>query len=149
MINAATADITGGHIGQLVCRNTSSVDVYSGSVIDLLKPDDFSVANVYDCTTDSLFSLGNSETHLYKGTFDKFHGIESSLVNLYSTNYTFNPAGGTFGNGLLTGTWFLSGDPFSANMVTEDSFDHIIFIPEPYSFLSIFLGGMLTIKRKK
>jgi len=70
MSNDATADITGGEIGQLLCWDTSSVFVYEPSEIDLLRPNDSSTANVYGGDINVIFTLGSSDTHIYGGSIN-------------------------------------------------------------------------------
>jgi len=70
LLNDATGDITGGEIGQLLCWDTSEVFVYEPSVIDLLRPNDSSTANVYGGDINVIFTLGSSDTHIYGGSIN-------------------------------------------------------------------------------
>ena len=69
LLNDATADITGGEIGQLLCYDTSEIFVYEPGEIDLLRPNDSSTANVYGGDINVIFTLGSSDTYLW--WFDK------------------------------------------------------------------------------
>ena len=145
MINGATADITGGEIGILRCWDTSSVFVYEPSEIDLLRPSDFSTANVYSGTIGILFALGSTETHIYGGSLDWLDPVDLSTVNLYVKSYVLDPTGGDFGDGLLTGFW-LDGGSFSIDLVTDEAISHINFVPEP-SCITLMLIGSLILSR--
>ena len=145
MINGATADITGGEIGILLCWDTSEVFVYKPSEIDLLRPSDFSTANVYGGQINHSFVLGNSTTNIYGGDFPMgFSANDSPVINMYVQEYDWDPDGGSSsGFGLLTGTWLDSGEAFSIDYVALDSYDHIAFVPESMTLVMFGLGGLL------
>jgi len=151
MINGATADITGGEIGILLCWDTSEVFVYEPSEIDLLRPSDFSTANVYGGTIGILFTLGSSNTHIYGGSLDWLDAVDLSQVNLYVESYELDPTGGTFGDGLLTGTWLYGGGGFSIDLVTDEAISHINFVPEPSCITFMVIGSLILsrINKKK
>ena len=142
MINGATADITGGEIGILRCWDTSEVFVYEPSEIDLLRPSDFSTANVYSGTIGFLFALGSSNTDIYSASLDWLGAMDSSQVNLYVETYLLDPTGGNFGDGLLTGTW-INGETFSIDLAGDETIGHIHFVPEPSTLFLFGLGAML------
>jgi len=150
MINGATADITGGEIGILRSFDTTEVFVYEPSEINLLKPFDSSVANVFGGTTGYLFAVGSSETHIYGGSLDWLDAMDSSTVNLYVESYVLDPTGGDFGDGLLTGIW-LDGGSFSIDLVTDEAISHINFVPEPSCITFMVIGGLIfsRITKKK
>jgi len=145
MINGATADITGGEIGILLCWDTSEVFVYEPSEIDLLRPNDSSTANVYSGTIGFLFALGSSNTNIYSASLDWLGAMDSSQVNLCVETYLLDPTGGNFGDGLLTGTW-MNGETFSIDLAGDETIGHIHFVPEPSS-ISIFVIGILMFRR--
>jgi len=145
LLNDATADITGGEIGQLLCWDTSEVFVYEPGEIDLLRPNDSSTANVYSGTIGFLFALGSSNTNIYSASLDWLGAMDSSQVNLYVETYLLDPTGGNFGDGLLTGTW-MNGETFSIDIAGDETIGHIHFVPEPSS-MSIFVIGILMFRR--
>jgi len=151
MFNGATADITGGEIGILCCWDTSSVFVYEPSEIDLLRPNDSSTASIYGGAINVIFTLGSSDTNIYSGSINEIDAIDLSTVNLYTTSYELDPTGGSFGDGLVTGSWLSTGDSFSIELRGEWTIDHIHFVPEP-SMITFFIIGALmfshTIKKK-
>lgn len=140
MFNDATADITGGEIGILALWDTSSVFVYEPSEIDLLRPSDSSTANVYGGTIGFLFAINSSNTNVRGGSFDWLEAVDLSEVYLYVGSYELDPTGGEFNAGLLTGNWLDSGGSFSINLVTDETIDHLNFVPEP-STISLFAIG--------
>jgi len=143
MYNNTTADITGGHISVVLGQDTSSVDVYAGSDISLLRPNDSSISNVYDGTVDYLFALGYSNTNIYGGFFDEIAAEDFSLVNLYVESYDWNPTGGARDGGLLTGSWLGTTETFSIDLVSEGTFNHLNFVPEPTTLFLFGIGGLI------
>ena len=150
LLNDATGDITGGEIGQLLCWDTSEVFVYEPSEIDLLRPNDSSTANVYGGTINGLFTLGDSVTNIYEVSLNFVDAVDSSTINMYVESYNWNPTGGTWGDGLLTGIWLDSSRMFSIEILDLKTINHINFIPEP-STMSLFVIGSLMFRaiRKK
>ena len=149
MLNDATADITGGEIGQLLCWDTSSVFVYEPSEIDLIKPFESATVNIYDGTITTVLAEDSSNTSIYSASLAEIGARGLSIVNLYTASYEIDPSGGTFGNGLLTGTW-LYGGSFSIDLVAEETINHLNFVPEPYT-MGLFVIGSLMLRaiRKK
>ena len=136
MINGATADITGGGIGILRSFDTTEVFVYEPSEISLLKPFDSSIANVYGGTVNHLFTVGSSTTNIYGGQFPNgIDAVDLSVVTLYIESYEFDPTGGRFNDGLITGTWLSTGESFTIELGGADSINHINFVPEPGTIL--------------
>ena len=145
LLNDATADITGGEIGQLLCYDTSSIFVYEPSVIDLIKPFESATVDIYGGTITTVFTTGSSLTNIYGGLLDEIEATDLSTLSLYVESYELDPTGGTFGDGLLTGMW-LYGGSFNINLVLDETIDHINFVPEP-SMVSIFIIGILMFRR--
>ena len=145
MYDNTTADITGGQISILWGQGSSSVDVYAGSDISLLRPNDSSTSNVYDGQINHLFVLGDSITNIYGGEFEQgLSANDSALIMMYAENIFWDPEGGSGSSfGVLSGTWLSDGDPFTIDYVDIDCFDHIVFIPEPSTILLIGLDGLI------
>ena len=150
MYDDTTADVTGGEINILLGQNYSSVNVYDNCDIDLLRPNDFSMANVYGSNVNFLFSLGSSNTKIFGGSINWLEAVDVSTLALYVKSYELDPIGGTFNKGLLTGIWLNSEDSFAINLVTANTINHIEFIPEPGSIF-LFLTGVsvFLLKPKK
>ena len=150
MLNDTTADITGGEIGQLLCYDTSEVFVYEPSEIDLLRPNDSSTANVYGGTINGLFTLGDSVTNIYEASLNFVDAVDSSTINMYVESYNWNPTGGKWGDGLLTGIWLNTSHLFSIEIIDLQTINHINFVPEPSMMSLLVIGSLMlrTIKRK-
>ena len=144
MYNETSVEVFGGTISALLCQDISTATIYDNDYMDLLRPNDSSTATVYGGEINLLFTLGSSETHLYGGLFTSgIDAVDSSIVNLYVESYEFDPTGGSFDNGLITGTWLLSGESFSIELGAEGTFDHINFVPEPCSAIFLISGSII------
>jgi len=148
MINGATANIVGGEIGMLLCWDTSSVFVYEPSEISLIKPFNSATVNIYGGSINDVFAVGSSNTNIYNGDINMLEAANSSIITLYVESYEFDPQGGFFQCGLLTGNWLESGNTFSIELETENTINHINFVPEPAT-LAFFLTGMLLFQSRK
>jgi len=105
MYNAATADISGGHISALVLYDTCMLDIYNDASFGLVRPEDSGLVNIYGGTITTVFALGSSHTNIYNGLIEELNPAESSTMNLYVESYFWNPTGGERDGGLLTGIW--------------------------------------------
>ena len=143
MINGATADITGGGIGILRCFDTTEVFVYEPSEISLLKPFGSSTANVFGGTINSMYTVENSVTNINESSLNFVDAIDSSTINMFVESYNWNPTGGTWGDGLLTGIWLNTSQPFSIEIIDLQTINHINFIPEPSTMILFGLGSII------
>ena len=148
MINGATANITGGEIGMILSYDNCGLNIYADSIIDLVKPFEFSSVYVYGGEINGLFTVGNSTTNIYDGLINEIDAIDLSTINLYVESYQIDPTGGIFGDGLLTGTWLVSGSSFSIDLGGSDTINHLNFIPEPCTFYFLSIGGLLLYRLK-
>ena len=142
MYNSTTADISGGYVSILWGQDISSVDIYAGSDIGLLRPNDSSTANVYGGEINSLFTLGDSNINIHEAALNFVAAVDLSQINLYVQSYEWDPTGGTWGDGLLTGKWLESGNSFRIEIIDVDSITHINFVPEPGTFLILMIGSV-------
>lgn len=143
LLNDATADITGGEIGILLCYDITSVDVYEGGDIDFFKPLDTSLVNIHGGTVNILAARNSSDTYLYDGSVNIIDAMGESTITLYVETYDWVPGGGQFQDGLLTGTWLASGTGFSIELLGPETFSHINLVPEPSSVILFVIGSLM------
>ena len=149
LLNDASADITGGHIGILWGEDSSTVNTYDGCMIDLLRPNINCTANVYGGEmVDGIFALGTSTTRLYGGSIHTLKSVDSSIVYFYAIEESFDPTGGIFHEGLLSVTWLDSGDSISIDL-GYGTYEHIVFVPDPCGFFALLLGSVYVSRRNK
>ena len=149
MINGATADVTGGEIGILLSYDNCGLNIYDDSTIGLVKPFDTSSVYVYGGEINVIFTLGLSNTNIYGGLINEIKATDLSTLNLYVKSYEYDPTGGDFYVGLLTGTWLNNNNNFSIDLVTAQSIDHITFVPEPCTFYFVTIGGLFLYRSKR
>ncbi|MCD6296830.1 MAG: hypothetical protein J7M30_06720 [Deltaproteobacteria bacterium] len=148
MINAATADITGGYIAALVLYDICSATIDGGS----LGNSRAFGASSFDIYSGSIVTLhGDDSSHLniYGGFIEELDPEDDNTTNLYVESYNWDPDGGNWNGGLITGIWFDSGESFSIELVSEGDFNYLTFVPEPGSISLILPGSLVLIKRKQ
>ncbi len=143
LLNDASADITGGYIGNLLCYDISSVDVFEGGDIDFFKPLDTSLVNIHGGTVNILAARNSSDTYIYDGSVNIIDAMGESTITLYVGTYDWDPTGGQFQDGLLTGTWLSGGVGFSIELLGPETIGHIHFVPEPSSITLIVIGSII------
>lgn len=125
-VDNTIVDMLGGDIVQLHCKNTSTLNLYEGD-IDILRLFDSSTLNVYGGRIGS-FSIDE------QGDFTN--------VNFYVDNYAYDDL-----SNILIGKWQSNKGNYSIQM-TEETYDKILFVPEPAVGL-ILLSGCFLIKTRK
>ena len=149
MINAATADITGGYIGILALYDTCSATLDGGS-IDNLSPFGTSIIDIYSGSVYSLHANDSSQVNVYGCDITSLNTDENSgTISLYTTDYQWDPTGGPGGSGLLTGYWLLSGDSFSIELLFPEDYQYLNFIPEPRVISFALIGTLILIRPRR
>ncbi len=127
-------------------HNESTFNVYGGMIDGLLTCSDSSFINIDDgdLGTITVEEFGNVDIH--SGVINALSATGGS-INLYAYDITYDPTGGYFGEGELTGRYYKN-DNFFAYDLHEGVYPYITIIPEPATFLLVGLGGLLLRKRK-
>ena len=147
MINAATADITGGYIAALVLYDACSATIDGGS-LGSARAFGASSFDIYSCSMITLHGDDSSHLNIYGGIIEELDPEDNNTTTLYVKNYNWDPDGGNWNGGLITGTWFDSGESFSIELVSVGDFNYLTFVPEPGSISLVLLGSLILIKRK-
>jgi len=146
--NDTVVDMFGGWVGNLTTHNQSIFNVYGGSVDFLLTSSDSSFINIddsIDIGTITVEEFGTVDIH--SGSINALSATGGS-INLYAYDITYDPTGGSFGEGELTGRYYKN-DNFFAYDLHEGVYPYITVIPEPATFLLVGLGGLLLRKKRK
>jgi len=67
-------------------------------------------------------------------------------INVYGYGFNYNPTGGTYGDGILTG-YLLDKNFFSIDQLSELEFQRFNLIPEPMTLLLLGIGGVFVRRR--
>lgn len=71
---------------------------------------------------------------------------ETIKVNVYGYGFNYNPNGGTYGGGLLTG-YLLDNNFFSIDQLSASEFQRFNLIPEPSTFILLAIGASVFYRR--
>jgi len=170
--DATTFNMSGGHISNYIGIGPLSTINVSDGVISL--PSDFYVEGVGSITggnisADRLKSGVNPNLEILGGTLhfgivdlrgnltikggslqvdnsyiDYFNYL--ATINIYGYGFNYNPYGGAFGEGILTGH-LLDDNAFTFDGLSELEYSRFNLIPEPASLCLLALGG-LFLRRK-
>ena len=83
---------------------------------------------------------------------DWLYATDRSVVNIYGYGFDYDPYGGRWNGGELTGFW-MDDSPFTIELldnVAVDStyYDHINLVPEPATLSLLLLGGLAGRRRR-
>jgi len=182
LINDDTLLMTGGQIGGLETYGTSTatildtipmegldagitwLDTYDSSTINFSGGSVWNFEGYSSCTINIdggeiryLIMNDSATAHLSQGHISDLLGIrdDTSYAHIYGYDFDYEPSGGLYSDGLLTGYW-PDGEVFDislGNMYPSDviTYDQLIFhvIPEPASIILVGFGGLFLSKRTK
>ncbi len=133
-------------VGNLTTHDKSIFNVYGGSVDFLLTCSDNSFVDIVDGDfgTITVEEFGNVD--IYSGVINALSATGGS-INLYAYDITYDPTGGYFSEGELTGRYYKN-DNFFAYDLHEETYSYITVVPEPCSILLFCLGGIFLRRRK-
>jgi hypothetical protein len=147
----STSNIYGGQIyGEIWARNQSTVNITNG-LVNWVNGFDQSLIDISGGDIFALKAIGDSEINISGGQItERIIAEEYSTINFYGYGFNYNPTGGEWNGGQLTGFW--SDDtPFSIDLNNWDdiTFEHVNLytIPEPTTLLLFGLGGLLLRRR--
>ena len=144
MYDNTAAAFSGGRVIQILCHNNATVSIEEGFSSDLLKPFDSAIATIQGGEINSISTWGSSITTIYQASINFLDSEESSIVVMYVEDYNWDPTGGQWGDGLLTGSWLQNSQPFSIQVIDVTTINHINFIPEPTTLALLAFGGLFV-----
>lgn len=149
MYNDTTADLTGGTVnGILWLYNTSVASIFSPSQINMVHANDFSTAHIYGGQIDFIRAFETTHIYLYGGAIGEIDVLEQSVFDFYVSDYSWDPDGGVWSAGLITGHWYSTNQYFSISTTQADAINHIHFVPEPLSLTLLLAAGLFTVRRR-
>lgn len=96
--------------------------------------------NIFNIIGD--LTIKGGVLHVNNSYIDYF----SSTINIYGHGFNYNPTGGAYGDGILTG-YLLDNNFFSMDQLNASEFQRFNLIPEPTTLLLLGIGGLLIRKR--
>jgi len=182
LVNSDTLLMTGGHIFGLNTYATSAasildtnpmgpgnagidnLSVYDFSTIDFSGGSSWYFEGFDSCTINIdggeiryLITNDSATVHLSQGQISHLLGVRdnTSYVHIYGYDFDYDPSGGLYNDGLLTGYW-PDNAPFNVSLINLSdlnviTYDQLIFhvIPEPATILLVGIGGLILSKRSK
>lgn len=130
LLNDASLDFIGGAMGHLDTWHNSLADIDGGTMH-------------YLCTFDS------SVVTLHSGEWDWLVSDNDSKVYLYAYDVTYDPTGGIYGDGSLTGYFYKDDTVFNFSLLNPGTYSHVEIVPEPGTLLLLGLGFLVIRARKQ
>ena len=144
--NNSIVNITGGNLNGADAYNYGTVNFYDGAISTSLGAYDHGISNVYGGTIDHIGVVGSGEVNIYSGLIiDSLSAYESSILNLHAYNFYYDPTGGDYDGGKITGNWILDDVYFDISLYGSETFLHINVVPEPTMFILFGIGSLMLL----
>lgn len=147
--NDTVVDMFSGWVLVAITHNSSTFNIYDGTIMDQLSCGENSIVNLYSGGFGTLLAENQSTLNIFGTNYD---GVSHELwstggtINLYAINVVYDATGGIYEGGLLEGEYLSSGNSFVWDLY-EGTYQYINIVPEPATFLLFGLGGFLLGKR--
>jgi hypothetical protein len=157
--NISSFNVLGGEVGGqesiIDIEKSSTLNVFGG-VLDIgtFVPSEGSYTMISggDITVGRMKLYGDATVDIRGGRLqldsidmvDVFY--ELPTINVYGYGFNYDPTGGTYGDGLLTG-YLQDNNFFSINQLSELEFQRFNLIPEPMTLLLLGIGGVFVRRR--
>jgi hypothetical protein len=166
--DASTLNVFDGQVSTLSALQFSTASIFGGSVDGAYAWDQSAVTLSDSGSVLSLSARGTSGTVRMiggvaeyirvgdSGTANLFGGVvnnylntwDMGTVNIYGYGWSYDPSGGNWNGGLLSGFW-LDDTPFAIDLYDPQTYNHINLVPEPTSLLLLAAGAVLLIRNRK
>lgn len=159
----STVNMSGGHIAVLGSdyESSSMLNLNGQSCVDSALIRGASKLSIYDGNVGSIEMFNSATLRLTGGVISDYLGVvwDECLVHIYGYDFSYEPLGGDYNGGLLTGFWPDSsafsislrdfGDPPPV-LPSDFTYSHIIFheVPEPATIL-LFVLVAVALRRRR
>jgi len=122
----------------------------SGGILEGIGSIDESIVNVYSGSNMEVIAVTESAiANLHGGLISDYIGADDhSVIYIYGYNMQITNTGGTYGHGQVSGYW-IDDTPFNINFYDEETYSHIILVPEPLSICILGFGSLILINRNR
>jgi len=160
VFDASILNITGGTVQSLYLRDRSSANISGGKLrgvfawdntrVDFLGDaratsvgaSDWATVNMAGGTVKYLGAGGRGTVNLYGGTVSEAVDTwDLGTVNIYGYDFDYDPGGGDYDGGRLTG-FYLDGTAFAIDLDGTETITRMNLVPEPASLLLLSLGAL-------
>jgi hypothetical protein len=154
--DSSTLNMYGGSIGYMLdVRDTSTANIFAGTIMYGLTSEESSLVNVFGGTLGYMNGYGSPTINVSGGGILDDVAVQSDFdgeINIYGYDFFYDPDGGNWNGGQLTGVWENS-KPFSMdfrNVGGKTTYDYVVLhvIPEPVTILLLGLGLVVVRKRR-
>jgi hypothetical protein len=120
---------------------SSALKVYSDAALNITDGD----VSFNSISIDGILNLSG-------GIFDtsdsyiNYYSADPAAITIYGYGFNYDPTGGAFGGGILTG-YLLDDSPFSFDNLHPSEYACFNLVPEPATLLLFCVGGLLLRKR--
>jgi hypothetical protein len=125
-----------------------SIATMFGGDVYKLEAFDTSSFNVLDGEIDRLYVHDDSTINIFGGTLYTLKATQNSSAYIYAYDVTYDPLGGGYGKGWLTGRYISNNDTFGFSLFSQDNYSHVSIIPEPSTISLVGLGCLFMRKRR-
>jgi hypothetical protein len=140
----SSANVSGGTHGTLEAWDSATVKVFPGATLFRLNASGSGTAYMTGGITEYVGAGDSSVMNLYGGVItDCLAAGGSSTINIYGYDFDYDPTGGGYDGGQLTGFW-LNGSPFMLDLYGAETYSHINQVPEPSGLVILALGALLA-----
>jgi len=140
----STINISGGELSGAHALGNGTVNFYATGESSGLGAREFGTANMYGGTVEQLGASDSGLLNVYGGLITNCLGASgTSVVNIYGYDFKYDPTGGAYDGGQLTGLW-LNGTAFTLDLYGAETYSHIKQVPEPSGLVILALGAILV-----
>jgi len=145
----STANISGGILAGADASSNGIINFSGTANTHNLGASNFGIVHMTSGTVKNIGAVDSGVVNLSGGIIsDKIFASLDSIVNIFGYDLSKYDAGGTYGNGWVSGFW-ADDSAFAVDLYGADTYSHINLIPEPCSILLFGLGFFVLRKRNK
>jgi len=145
---SSIANISGGYVHGAHALEQAVVNFFNNASAVTIGAGDYGTLSMIGGTADNVGASYSGTLNLYGGIINRHLGASrEAVVNIYGYGFNYDPLGGAYDGGQLTGFW-LDDTAFTIDLYGIETYSHVNLIPEPATILLFGLGGLMLTKRR-